>query len=124
MKIDEISLKKLENVSQNSNRPKRILSNFTKVFGRIIIVQLNDYMENKFSEDLPGFRTNHNTQNSLLRMLEYWKARLGNSTYLNIKVPQKKKSLVEIALHKELVNFGKVFLNNLEIHFIKTTKNQ
>ena len=124
MKIDEISLKKLENISQNSNRPKRILSNFTKVFGRIIIVQLNDYMENKFSEDLPGFRTNHNTQNSLLRMLEYWKARLGNSTYLNIKVPQKKKSLVEIALHKELVNFGKVFLNNLEIHFIKTTKNQ
>ena len=91
MKTDEISLKKLENISQNSNRPKRILSNFTKVFGRIIIVQLNDYMENKFSEDLPGFRTNHNTQNSLLRMLEYWKARLGNSTYLNIKVPQKKK---------------------------------
>ena len=91
MKIDEISLKKLENISQNSNRPKRILSNFTKVFGRIIIVQLNDYMENKFSEDLPGFRANHNTQNSLLRMLEYWKARPGNSTYLNIKVPQKKK---------------------------------
>ena len=35
-----------------------------------IVSQLNDYIENKFSKYLAGFRKNHNTQNSLLRMIE------------------------------------------------------
>ena len=35
-----------------------------------IVSQLNDYIENKFSKYLTGFRKNHNTQNSLLRMIE------------------------------------------------------
>ena len=48
MKINEINLKKLDNTSQDSNRPESILSNSTKLFGSILIsqAQLNDYMEN------------------------------------------------------------------------------
>ena len=48
MKIDEINLKKLDNTSQDSNRPESILSNSTKPFGSILVAQaqLNDYMEN------------------------------------------------------------------------------
>ena len=48
MKINEINLKKLDNTSQDSNRPESILSNSTKLFGSILISQakLNDYMEN------------------------------------------------------------------------------
>ena len=56
MKIDEINLKKLENTSQDSNRPESILSNSTKLLGSILIAQaqLNHYMENsqKISRDL------------------------------------------------------------------------
>ena len=48
MKINEINLKKLDNTSQDSNRPESILSNSTKLSGSILIsqAQLNDYMEN------------------------------------------------------------------------------
>ena len=78
MKIDEISLKKLEYILKVANRTKSILSNFTKPFGSIFIAhsQLNDYMENIFSEDFPGIKKNHNTQNSVLRMLESWKVHI------------------------------------------------
>ena len=33
-------------------------------------------MENKFSKYLTGFHKNHNTQNTLLRMIESWQAKL------------------------------------------------
>ena len=32
-------------------------------------------MENNFSKYLTGFRKNHKTQNSLLRIIEFWKAK-------------------------------------------------
>ena len=56
------------------------LSNFTKLFESILFTQLNRYMQNKFSKYLTGFRKNHNTQNSLLRMIESWKVRLNNGS--------------------------------------------
>ena len=37
-------------------------------------------MQNKFSSYLAGFRKNHNTQNSLLRMIESCKVRLNNGS--------------------------------------------
>ena len=35
-------------------------------------------MENEFSKYLTGFRKNHKTQNSLLRIIEFWKAKSNN----------------------------------------------
>ena len=80
MKIAEISpvFKKLDNTSKDNYRPISTLSNFTKLFESILFTQLNRYMQNKFSKYLTGFRKNHNTQNSLLRMIESWKVRLNN----------------------------------------------
>ena len=72
MKIAEISpvFKKLGNTSKNNYRSISNLSSFTKLFESILFTQLNGYMQNKFSKYLTGFRKNHNTQNSLLRMIE------------------------------------------------------
>ena len=80
MKVAEISLvlKKLDNTSKDNYRPISMLSNFAKLFENIIYSQLNDYMENEFSKYLTGFRKNHNTQNALLRMIEFWKTKLNN----------------------------------------------
>ena len=68
MKVAKISsvFRKLENASKDNYRPVGTLSNFAKLFESIIYSQLNDYMENKFSKYLTGFRKNHNTQNSFL----------------------------------------------------------
>ena len=75
IKIAEISpfFKKLDSASKDNYRPINTLSNFTKLFESILFTQLNRYTQNKFSKYLTGFRKNHNTQNSLLRMIESWK---------------------------------------------------
>ena len=43
-------------------------------------------MENKFSKYLTGFRKNHNTQNSLLRIIESWKAKLNNESKVGVTI--------------------------------------
>ena len=43
-------------------------------------------MQNKFSKYLTGFRKNHNTQNSLLRMIESWKVRHNNGSKVGIMI--------------------------------------
>ena len=57
-------------------RPVSILSNFSKVFEKLIYNQLNEFMETKFSKFLIGFRKNYNTQYAVLRMIENWKTQL------------------------------------------------
>ena len=86
MKVAEISpvFKKLNNTSKDNYRPISTLSNFAKLFESIIYSQLNDYMENKFSKYLTGFRKNHNTQNSLLRMIESRKAKFNNGSKVGV----------------------------------------
>ena len=86
MKVAEITpvFKKLDNTSKDNYRPINTLSNFAKLFENIIYSQLNDYMENKFSKYLTGFRKNHNTLNSLLRMIESWKATLNNGSKVGV----------------------------------------
>ena len=68
MKITEISpvLKKHDSTSKDNYRP----INFIKLFEGILITQLNIYMQKDFSKYLTGFRKNHNTQVSLLSMIE------------------------------------------------------
>ena len=63
MKVTEVSpvFKKLENISKDNYRPISTLRNFAELLESIIYLQLNDYMENKFSKYLTGFRKNHNT---------------------------------------------------------------
>ena len=82
MKIADINpvFKKLGNTSKENSEPISTVANFTKLFESILFTQLNRYMQNKFSKYLTGFRKYHNTQNSLLRMIESWKVRLNNGS--------------------------------------------
>ena len=50
-----------------------MLSTFLKVFETLLIEQINDHTQCKFSKHLTGFRKNHSTQNALLVMIEKWK---------------------------------------------------
>ena len=50
-----------------------MLSTFLKVFETLLIEQINDHTQCKFSKYLTGFRKNHSTQNALLVMIEKWK---------------------------------------------------
>ena len=48
----------------------------SNVFERIRYNQLNDFMKNKLSNVLTGFRKGHSTQHSLFIMIETWKRAL------------------------------------------------
>ena len=65
-----------EPTSKADYRPVSTLSNFSKIFEKLIYLQLNNYMQNKFSIYLTGFRKNHGTQHALLKMTETWKTKL------------------------------------------------
>ena len=86
MKVAEISpvFKRLDNNFEDNYRAISTLSNFAKLFESFIYSQLNDYIENKFSKYLTSFRKNHNTQNSLLRTIESWKAKLNNGSNVGV----------------------------------------
>ena len=54
----------------------------SKVFERIMHHQINDYMKDKLSKQLTGFRKNHRTQHCLSGMLEIWKKLLDKGGYI------------------------------------------
>ena len=75
MKRAEISpvFKKLANTSKYNYRSISARSSFRNIFESILFIKLNNYIENKFSKYLAGFRKSHNTQHSLLRLMNLGK---------------------------------------------------
>ena len=62
-------------------------------------------MENKFRKYLTGVRENHNTQNSLLRMIKSWKTKLNNGSKVGLIIMDLLKALV--SLNHDLFVIGK-----------------
>ena len=62
--------KKGDLTSKTDYRPVSTISNFSKFFEKLIYLQLNNYMQNKFSIYLIGSWKNQGTQHALLKMIE------------------------------------------------------
>ena len=52
-------------------------------------------MEDKFEKSLTGFRKPHGTQHSLLTMLEKWKRRIDNGSYVSALFIDLSKALIQ-----------------------------
>ena len=78
LKLAEVTpvFKKLDCMDKENYRPIGLLSHMSKVFERILCNQLNDFMKDKLSNILTGFRKGHSAQHSLLIMIEKWKRAL------------------------------------------------
>ena len=74
--------KKTDPFDKVNYRPPSLMSYVSKVYERIIFNQISTYFEPYFSNFLTGFRKNHNTQHSLLKMLELWKEALDKGKYV------------------------------------------
>ena len=57
--------KKGDPASKIDYRPMSTLSNFSKMFEKLIYLQLNNYIQNKSSIYLTGIQKNHDTQHAL-----------------------------------------------------------
>ena len=62
--------KKGDPTSKTDYRPVSTLSNFSNIFKKLICLQLNNYMQNKFSIYLTGFRKNYSIRHALIKMIE------------------------------------------------------
>ena len=77
-------------------------------------------MENKFSKYFTGFHKNHNTQNSLLEMIESWKDRLSNGSAVEVIIMDLSKafcSLYHDLLFAKLEAYG---LDNNAVSFLRS----
>ena len=63
-------------LNKENYRPVSILSHMSKVFETIFYKQIDRFMTLKFSPFLFGFRKNHNSKYSLLKIIEVWKKNL------------------------------------------------
>ena len=72
LKLAEVCriFKKNGGLDKENYRPVSILSHLSKVFERIMYMQINTFMRDKLSKLLTGFRKNHSTQHCLIEMWE------------------------------------------------------
>ena len=70
-------------MDKENHRPVGILSHVSKVSERIMYMQVDTFMRDKFSKLLTGFRRNHSTQHCLMSMLEMWKNTLHKGGYVS-----------------------------------------
>ena len=66
--------KKDDRTDKTNYRPVSILPAISKIFERILLYQIDKYMDKKLSKHLCGFRKGYSAQHSLLVMLEKWRA--------------------------------------------------
>ena len=70
--------KKGDIYNKENYRPISILLTISKVFERVIFDQINDFMQNKFSDLLCGLRKGFSTQVALIKLLQKWQQSLDN----------------------------------------------
>ena len=70
--------KKGERYSKGNYRPVSILPNVSKIFGRCMFRQKNEYIDVLLSRNQRGFRKDCSTQQCLLTMLEKWISAVDN----------------------------------------------
>ena len=65
--------KKGKKDKKENYRPVSILPVLSKIFERIMFIQMSAFFEDIFNKQQRGFRKGNNTQQCLLKMLEKWK---------------------------------------------------
>jgi hypothetical protein len=64
--------KKNDPLNKSNYRPVSVLPIFSKVYEKVIEIQLADYFDKIFNPFLCAFRRGHGCQTTLLRLLEDW----------------------------------------------------
>ena len=68
--------------SKENYRPVSKLPALSKVFQNYMYDQINDFMSERFSPLLSGFRKGYSSQHALLHMLDHWHSKLDSGQYV------------------------------------------
>ena len=84
MKLADVSslYKKNDNLKQDNYRPVSVLPSLSKVYERVMGLQLSDFFDKIFSALLSAFRKRYSCQSTLLNMIEHFKRSLDNGEYV------------------------------------------
>ena len=74
--------KKKDLTDKTNHRPVSILSLLSKVFEKVMYIQLYDYIENFLNQLLFGFRKAHSTQHALFRLIQSCQKELDESGFV------------------------------------------
>ena len=97
LKLADVSptSKKDDDLNKENYRPVSILSHMSKAFERIYYKQIDRFITSKFSPFLCGFRKNHISQYSLLKMIEVWKINLDKGNEIAVILMDLSKPLIQ-----------------------------
>ena len=70
--------KKGDRTDKSNYRPVSVLPGLSKIFEKLLFTQINNFMDNKLSRQLCGFRKGLSPQYCLIPMLEKWRTSLDN----------------------------------------------
>ena len=120
LKLAEVSpvFKKKDDLRKENYRPASVLSHVSKVFERIMYQQIEDFMKDKLSNLLTGFRKNHNTQHCL--MLERWKKTLHKGGYVCAIFMDLSKAFDTLNHKLLIVKLGAYGFDAKALYYIKT----
>ena len=71
--------KKLSTTDKGNYCPISVLPSISKIYEKLLYEQLSDFMKDKQSPFLCGFRKQHSTQHALIRIIEKWKKCMDDS---------------------------------------------
>ena len=74
--------KKKDATDKTNYRPVSILPLLSKVFEKVMYIQLYDYMENFLNQLLCDFRKAHSTQHALFRLIQSWQKELDETGFV------------------------------------------
>ena len=125
LKLAEVNpiFKKNDDLDKENYRHVIILSHVSKVFERIMYMQIDTFIRDKFKL-LTGFRKNHSTQHCLMSMLEMWKYTFDKVGYVSA-ISMDLSKVIDTLNHnlliarlgaygfeRDLLSFMKIYLND------------
>ena len=109
--------KKGDTTDKTNYRPINTLSNFSKVFEKLIYAQVNSFMEPKLPKYLAGFRAKHDTQHVILKIIETWHFMLNKDNKVGPIIMDLSKAF-DTLNHKLLLCKLKTFgINKIHLNF-------
>jgi len=104
MKLADVSpiFKKDDKHSKDNYRPVSVLSSMSKIFERLMLSQINNYMYDKLSIYLCGFRKGMSSQNCLLFLVEKLKKSLDESSKCGVLLTDLSKAF-DCLIHDLLI---------------------
>ena len=128
-KLADVSpiFKKDVKLSKENYRPVSILTALSKILEKLMLYQISDYMEEKLSIYLCGFRKGMSAQNCLLLLIEKWRKSLDKSGKCGVLLTDLSKAfdcLVHDLLIAKLHAYGFDYISLKLIHSYLTGRLQ